>query len=552
VSWLLCAFVLAFAFGAAQSPAETTIYVGKHFEVREHDAPVKYVFNGSTRVARVTGSLSPNERIQRLRLRAGWNLVSLAVTAPDFLDQLGEFTSGPAPVIRDFYRWQPTTSGYGAITSGESVPAGTVLWVSAQADAVVAVRGGYVEPSQWGVPGGATFVAVPALEAQPLQLPAEVTIWRYDAPNRRWQAGLTGDLSSVSDLPSTLGPGEAIYVHANEPTDLGAPAPEERIRYYHQDHLGSSSALTDASGVVVEETAFYPFGIPRHEHRFRQVEEPYTFTQKERDRESGLHHFEARYLAGAMSRFLSVDPLYAQLEAAPSGSQQLNLYAYTRSNPLRYVDPTGMEDENAWWDPLGLTGVSESDSANFGMGLGDGSQAIPFWGLIREEVVAANPGVIATDSTAYEAGDATGTAAMLAVSLGPLVARGIGGLIALGRGGGSVGGTAIAGGEAATAGKSAVNQFGKTSLAAPKPAVKAGVGTVESVSEAALFRANAANQAAIRAAELEAGRYFGEIGKITSALHKQALATGLPLTPDKLQTYFTTAQRFVDAARRVP
>jgi hypothetical protein len=70
---LLCALVLAYA--EAELRAETTFYVGKHFEVRDHDAPVKYVFNGNTRVARVTGSLSTNERIQRLRLRAGWNLV---------------------------------------------------------------------------------------------------------------------------------------------------------------------------------------------------------------------------------------------------------------------------------------------------------------------------------------------------------------------------------------------------------------------------------------------------------------------------------------------
>jgi RHS repeat-associated protein len=337
--------------GAPAPRPNTTVYVGRHFEVREHDAPVKYVFNGSTRVARVTGSLSANERIQRLRLRAGWNLVSLAVTAPDFLDQWQEFTSGPVPVIKALYRWQPATSDYGAIASGESVAAGTVLWISAQADAVVAVRGGYVEPSQWGVPVGETFVAVPALEAQPLQLPAGVTVWRYDAPNRRWQVGLPGDLASLSDLPSTLAPGEAIYAHSTEPTDLGVLAPEERIRYYHQDHLGSSSAVTDAAGALIEESAFYPFGIPRHEHRLRQVEEPYTFTQKERDRESGFHYFEARYLTASLSRFAIPDPKYAHPDALAKADfarflsvpQELNLHAYARNNPLKYVDPSGLE-----------------------------------------------------------------------------------------------------------------------------------------------------------------------------------------------------------------
>ena len=65
--------VAALRFSAPVRRDRTTIYVGKHFEVRDHDAPVKYVFSGNTRVARVTGSLSANERIQKLRLRAGSN-----------------------------------------------------------------------------------------------------------------------------------------------------------------------------------------------------------------------------------------------------------------------------------------------------------------------------------------------------------------------------------------------------------------------------------------------------------------------------------------------
>ena len=343
---LLCTFVLVFS--AAQLEANTTIYVGKHFEVRDHDAPVKYVFNGDTRVARVTGSLSANERIQRLRLRAGWNLVSLAVTAPDVLNQLHEFISGPTQVITALYRWLPATKNYGTIASGESMPVGTVIWVAAQRNAVVAVRGGYVEPSQWGAPAGATFVAVPVLEAQPLHLPPGVSIWRYDAPNRRWQIGLSEDLASVSHLPPTLAPGEAIYVHSNDPANLEMPAPQERIRYYHQDHLGSSSVMTDADGTLVEETAFYPFGSPRNEYRLRPIDEHYKFTQKERDRESGLLYFESRFLSSAFPRFIRVDALASD---SPSEwlmvPQKLNFYSYVANNPLRFIDPMGMDNEKA-------------------------------------------------------------------------------------------------------------------------------------------------------------------------------------------------------------
>lgn len=371
--WLLCALMLVFT--TSSSASETTLYVGKHFEVREHEAPVKYVFNGSTRVARVTGSLSANERIQRLRLRAGWNLVSLAVTAPDFFNQLRDFTEGPAPVIQALYRWQPATKNFGTVPSGETVAAGTVLWISTRTNGIVAVRGGYVEPAQWNVPTGGTFVATPALEAQPLTIPPGVTIWRYDARDRRWQAGLPGDIASLSDLPSTLSPGEAIYVHSSEPTDLGSPAREERLRYYHQDHLGSSSVMTDSDGALVEETAFYPFGVPRHAHRLRPSEEPYQFTQKERDKESGLHYFEARFLAGLSGRFITVDPKYAAMGAATSDPQALNLYAYARNSPVLYVDPTGLDFEvpevagsvdEIDWDTTAEAMVGFLDSTWFG------------------------------------------------------------------------------------------------------------------------------------------------------------------------------------------
>jgi uncharacterized protein (UPF0333 family) len=58
----------------------TTTYVNRYFEVRDHDLPVKYVWNGETRVARVTGTLSGDATsTQRLRLAQGWNLVAVNV-----------------------------------------------------------------------------------------------------------------------------------------------------------------------------------------------------------------------------------------------------------------------------------------------------------------------------------------------------------------------------------------------------------------------------------------------------------------------------------------
>lgn len=63
------------------------------------------------------------------------------------------------------------------------------------------------------------------------------------------------------------------------------------------------------------------------------------FTGKERDAETGLDYFGARYYSGAQGRFTSPDlPL---IDQHPEDPQSWNLYSYVRNNPLRYTDPTG-------------------------------------------------------------------------------------------------------------------------------------------------------------------------------------------------------------------
>ena len=65
--------------------------------------------------------------------------------------------------------------------------------------------------------------------------------------------------------------------------------------------------------------------------------DPYFFTGKERDQESGLDYFGARYYASSMGRFISSDAAGPD----PKNPQALNLYRYALNNPLRYVDPDG-------------------------------------------------------------------------------------------------------------------------------------------------------------------------------------------------------------------
>src|SRR5271156_243645 len=65
-------------------------------------------------------------------------------------------------------------------------------------------------------------------------------------------------------------------------------------------------------------------------------------TGKERDTESGLDYFGARYYSSSMGRFLSPDPLGPWVADA-SDPQSWNMYAYARNNPLTNIDPTGYD-----------------------------------------------------------------------------------------------------------------------------------------------------------------------------------------------------------------
>ena len=68
------------------------------------------------------------------------------------------------------------------------------------------------------------------------------------------------------------------------------------------------------------------------------------FTSKERDVETGLDYFGARYFTSVQGRFTSTDPLKAS--ARPVAPQSWNRYSYVLNNPLKLIDPTGLADED--------------------------------------------------------------------------------------------------------------------------------------------------------------------------------------------------------------
>ena len=133
----------------------------------------------------------------------------------------------------------------------------------------------------------------------------------------------------------------------------------EPTRRLLTDGLGSIIAVVDdRSGTLVERYLYESFGtltllapdgtvLPQS-----AVGNPYGFTGREVDPESGLHYFRARYYDPKIGRFLQEDPV-AFLESSEDDDRYHNAYSYVENNPVRFVDPTGRGKAD-WLIKLGM------------------------------------------------------------------------------------------------------------------------------------------------------------------------------------------------------
>jgi len=114
------------------------------------------------------------------------------------------------------------------------------------------------------------------------------------------------------------------------------PGTSSSSYFYHSDHLGSSSLITDQSGGIIQHIEYVPFGETFIDERRSQSSwnTPYLFSGKERDAETGLLYFGARYQDSKYGIWYSVDPLAEKYPGVGS-------YVYCLDNPVRLIDPDG-------------------------------------------------------------------------------------------------------------------------------------------------------------------------------------------------------------------
>ena len=112
---------------------------------------------------------------------------------------------------------------------------------------------------------------------------------------------------------------------------------KEETFFYHSDHLGSTSYITDDHTNITQYDAYLPYGELLVDEHSSSEDLPYKFNGKEMDEETGLYYYGARYMNPVTSIWYGVDPLTEKYV-------NIGSYIYCHSSPIMLIDPTGEGD----------------------------------------------------------------------------------------------------------------------------------------------------------------------------------------------------------------
>ena len=111
---------------------------------------------------------------------------------------------------------------------------------------------------------------------------------------------------------------------------------KEETFFYHSDHLGSTSYITDDKANITQYDAYLPYGELLVDEHSSSEDLPYKFNGKQFDEETGLYYYGARYMNPMTSLWYGVDPL---TEKYPS----ISGYIYCAGNPVKFIDIQGLD-----------------------------------------------------------------------------------------------------------------------------------------------------------------------------------------------------------------
>jgi len=260
-------------------------------------------------------------------------------------------------------------------------------------------------------------------------------------------------------------------------TETGSPS---KIYWTHQDHVGSSNVITDETGTVVNILEYTPYGTVSRDTGDYATDK--RFTGKTWDNSSELFYYGARYYSPELGRFITPDPTIQR----PFDPQDFNRYQYCRSNPVRFVDPTGygwfdwLKDAWNWvkdnWQGVVAVAVIAVSVAVMCVA----PQTIPY---MMPTLIGQVSGAIIGGMSAAESGGNIGSGMLFGVAAGTVAGGSIGGMSKLDYGGfvlgkmamGAVGGAAAGATSGYAGGKGNIGDIVKSAaLGAGTAAIIAG------------------------------------------------------------------------------
>jgi len=221
--------------------------------------------------------------------------------------------------------------------------------------------------------------------------PDGTVVTLYDRTMNSLTSGNGPAVSNVSivteDVPNSSDP--------TGPTGLNSTT------FYLGDHLGSTAMLTSGGGWPVSVSRYMPFGA---EITSTANANHYKFTGKERDTESGLDYFGARYYGSNIGRWMSPDVVNVTEERMMNPSSTLNKYAYGANNPLKYVDPDG-QDITIFYEAANPFAGSPGHTMLLAYDQSNGNSAVRSFGpdyANGATVLGTIPGTPGTDSFGFQ------------------------------------------------------------------------------------------------------------------------------------------------------
>jgi RHS repeat-associated protein len=172
--------------------------------------------------------------------------------------------------------------------------------------------------------------------------------------------GYPNDYYMVAGATTT----KTIYAGEDVVATIDTVASTSDTYYVHNDHLGGTNVVTNASGAVTQTLDYYPFGSTRIDSGTDVSSR--EFIGEITDEESGLSYLNARSYKSDIGRFISLDPVFlgdpkAQTLTDP---QTLNSYSYASNNPIVKLDPTG-KATYVWENGAGMSGIDTWDNNTY-------------------------------------------------------------------------------------------------------------------------------------------------------------------------------------------